>query len=345
MELGGFAERAYSGVRHRFALCFEESSGGDEPELGAAVAVVYDGELVVDLWGGWRDFERSQPWTRDTITWLWSCRKALSGLAVHALVDREGLNYDDPVARFWPEFASAGKDGVTLAQVLSHQAGLPSPPPLDGPLTFDAVASAIAEARPEWEPGEVFGYSGTIDWIVEEVVQRVTGESIDSWFRREVAQPADVELFFHLPESEKHRLASPYSSDGSRWDAPSWWPDNAYATARSLARLFGLLARDRGEVISSETLARSLEVRAEGVDRVNGFLRAYRLGWRKSVGPGDVQIGSDGFGAPGGFGSVVWADRERRIGFAFLRNLCAPPKAEYRANELLGEALRVVDAL
>lgn len=340
MELGGFADQAFGEVRDRFAASFEHVDGSDPPELGAAVAVWHDGELLVDLWGGWRDFERENAWSADTVTWLWSCRKALSGLAIHALVDRGLVDYDDAVSRFWPEFANGGKANITIAHVLSHQAGLTTPPAVDGPLTFEAVIRAIEAASPEWEPGTSFGYSGTIDWIVEEVVHRVTGERLNSWFDREVTRPVGVELFLTLPESERDRLASPFSPDGNRWDAPVWWPDNAYATARSAAQLFGLLARDRGEVISSATLARSLEVRAEGVDRTNGHPRAYRLGWRKSAGPGDVQIGSDGFGAPGGFGSVVWADRQRRIGFAFLRNLCAPPKTEYRANELLGAALK-----
>jgi len=300
--------------------------------------------MVVDLWGGWCDAAHARPWTADTLTWLFSCRKTLDGLAVHVLVDRGFVDYDDPVARFWPEFAHAGKAGVTLRHVLSHQTGLPSMPLVDLPVTFEKVVAAIAAATPEWEPGTDLGYSGTIDAILQEVVQRVVGEPLDSWFRREVTEPAGVEVFLELPEAQLGRLANAVRRDGSELSIPLWWPENAYATARSLARLFGLLAQDGGGLLSPATLARSLEVQVEGVDRISGHRRAYRLGWRKPVGTNDVQIGSDGFGSPGGFGSVVWADPDHRLGFAFLRNLCVNQALEYRADELLGEAMRATTA-
>jgi CubicO group peptidase (beta-lactamase class C family) len=340
VELGGFAEPAFARVRDRFAACFQDRPGADGPDLGAAVAVVVDGQLVVDLWGGWRDAAHTRPWASDTLTWMFSCRKTLDALAVHVLVDRGLVDYDDPVSRFWPEFAQAGKAAVTLRHVLSHQTGLPTVPEVEPPVTFAKMTAAIAAAAPQWEPGTDLGYSGTIDPILQEVVHRVVGEPLESWFRREVTDPVGVEVFLELPKAQLGRLANAIRRDGSEWRVPLWWPENAYATARSLARLFGLLARDDGSVLSPTTLARSLEVQVEGVDRINGHRRAYRLGWRKPVGNNDVQIGSDGFGSPGGFGSVVWADPEHRLGFAFLRNLCVDQQAEYRADELLGEAIR-----
>ena len=96
--------------------------------------------------------------------------------------------------------------------------------------------------------------------------------------------------------------------------------------------------------MSGSTLDRALEVQATGVDRTNGLERSYRLGWRKSVGLGDVQIGSDGFGSPGGFGTVVWADPEYHLGFGYVRTLCVTPKLEYRADRLLGEIVNVLES-
>src|SRR5258708_3885506 len=133
----GFVAPGFERVRDAFALNFERA--GDYREIGAALGAYRDGRLVVDLWGGFADATRTQPWRRDTLVNIWSATKAATATAVAVLVDRGLVAYEDKMARIWPEFAQAGKADATLAQILSHQAGLPGfaePTTIDDQLDF-----------------------------------------------------------------------------------------------------------------------------------------------------------------------------------------------------------------
>lgn len=346
MTLGGFADETFAGVADRFAECFEVLPDRDRPEWGAAAAAFVDGECVVDLWAGFADAERAVPWTAETRTGIASCRKALSALGVHVLVDRGELGYDTPICQWWPEFAQHGKSAITLRHVLSHQAGLPALPPVDSLSDASDMANAIAAAAPQWAPGTAFGYSGTFDWIIQAVIERVVDTSFPEWFQRDVTDPFGLDISLNLTDEIESSVAPWIKGDGTEWPIPGWWPETAYATARSLAELFGVLATGgasaKGILLSPQVLNAALTVQISGTDCVSGHERAFRLGWRKSVGRFDVQVGTDGFGSPGGFGSVVWGDADKRLGFSFIRNLCTTPQHEYRANALLdavGDAL------
>ncbi|HEY1690329.1 MAG TPA: serine hydrolase domain-containing protein [Solirubrobacteraceae bacterium] len=180
-------------------------------ELGSAVTVSVAGRVVVDLWCGWADRERSRRWEADTVVNVYSVGKAMAGLCVLMLLSRRLLELDAPVAEHWPEFAQAGKGQVTVRQLLSHQAGLAAierelP---DGSLyDWAQVTDALAEQRPWWTPGEGHGYHvHTFGFLLGELVRRVAGETIGSFLRREVAKPLDADVSYGLARSEWDRCA------------------------------------------------------------------------------------------------------------------------------------------
>ena len=179
---------------------------------GAAVAVYHRGDLVVDAWGGARD-AAGTPWERDTMATSFSTTKGVVATVVHRLVDRGEISYDDPVARYWPEFAAAGKDRITVRHLLSHQAGLHEVRGLvssaQNLLDWDDMVARLAAAEPRWEPGLRPGYHAlTYGWLVGEVIRRVTGLTVDEAVQREIAEPLGLDgLRVGLPEPERHRAA------------------------------------------------------------------------------------------------------------------------------------------
>jgi len=189
---------------------FEESfARGDE--LGAAVAFVLDGETVVDLWGGWCDADRRRPWRRDTLANVYSTTKGLTALCAHQLVERGLLDLDTPVARYWPEFSQAGKGELPVRWLLSHQAGLPAvrkPLPPGALYDWQAFTAALAEQEPWWEPGTRHGYHAlTFGHLVGELIRRVSGKSVRTFLRENVAGPLDAEVHIGVPPEAAGRVA------------------------------------------------------------------------------------------------------------------------------------------
>ncbi len=176
-------------------------------ELGAACAVYHRGEKVVDLWGGYRDLRSRAPWKEDTMVVVFSATKGMSCLAMALAHSRGLLDYDERVAAYWPEFAQAGKDRITVRQILSHQAGLCA---LDQRLGADELAdldrtdSILARQRPAWMPGEAQGYHAiTLGWYAGAIIRRVdpAGRSMGRFLREEIAEPLGEEFYIGLPES------------------------------------------------------------------------------------------------------------------------------------------------
>lgn len=179
---------------------------------GAAVAVYHRGDLVVDAWGGAKD-AAGTPWERDTMATSFSTTKGVVATVVHRLVDRGEIDYDDAVARYWPEFGAAGKDRITIRQLLTHQAGLHDVRSLVGAaetlLDWNEMTARLAAVEPRWAPGVRPGYHAlTYGWLVGEVIRRVTGLTVDEAVQREVAAPLGLDgLRVGLPEPERHRAA------------------------------------------------------------------------------------------------------------------------------------------
>jgi CubicO group peptidase (beta-lactamase class C family) len=180
-------------VRDAFAREFADGN-----EVGASLALTLEGETVVDLWAGFRDAERTEPWQRDTLANVYSTTKGITAIAAHRLVDEGRLDLDAPVARYWPEFAANGKERLPVRFLLSHQAGLAAIAKPVAPETlydWDEMTRLLAEQEPWWEPGKAHGYHAlTFGWLVGELVRRIRGKKIGDVVRAEIAEPLGVEF-------------------------------------------------------------------------------------------------------------------------------------------------------
>ncbi len=210
VPIGGTVDPAFVGVRDAFIENWNPADG-DPGELGAALCVVLDGQVVVDLWGGWTSTTKTRPWEPDTLVNAYSVGKAVTTATVLAMVARGELALDEPVCAHWPEFAEHGKAGVTLRDALAHRAGVPGARQAlsaRDAMDFEAVAAALAASEPWWEPGSAHGYHvNTLGHLVGEPVRRVTGRRFGTAVADLVAGPCEADLWIGLPESLHHRVA------------------------------------------------------------------------------------------------------------------------------------------
>ena len=180
-------------------------------EIGATVCIRIDGEKVVDLWGGYKAGNKKEEWQEDTISLVFSCTKAATALCAHILIDRGQLNLDDKVAVYWPEFATNGKEDVTVRMMLNHSSAVPavrSPVKPGGFLDWDYMCERLANTKPFWAPGTGNGYHMiTFGWTVGELVRRVSGKSLGTFFKDEIATPLGLDFHIGLAESENGRVA------------------------------------------------------------------------------------------------------------------------------------------
>ncbi|MFE7958001.1 serine hydrolase domain-containing protein [Streptomyces sp. NPDC057413] len=292
-QVHGHCDPRFTAVREAFEENFRQRG-----ELGAAVAVTVGGVTVVDLWGGWADTARTRPWERDTVVNVWSTTKGPVALAAHLLADRGLLDLDAPAARYWPEFAAAGKEGVLVRHLLSHRAGLAGlrePHSFEELCDWELTTRRLAATEPWWEPGTRSGYHAlTYGFLVGEVVRRVTGMLPGAFLRKEVTGPLGIDFTIGLPEEEAHRAAElvhaparPDSEQGAvfaqlapaalaaltnppvgaaqantaRWRAAEIPAANGHGTARAVAALYGILA-GRGAYGDARVLS------AEAAERV-----------------------------------------------------------------------------
>jgi len=202
----GTCHPKFEGVRDVFLRSFESGA-----EVGAAVCLTVGGETVVDLWAGFRDAERRLPWERDTLVNVFSTTKGITALAAHQLIDEGRLDLDAPVARYWPEFAAAGKEQLPVRYLLTHEAGLAAirkPLDVEAQFDWDTMTTALAEQAPWWTPGSEHGYHAlTFGWLVGEVVRRITGQSLGATVRERISDPLGVEFSIGCPEALDPRVA------------------------------------------------------------------------------------------------------------------------------------------
>lgn len=204
--IDGTCSDRFASVRAAF-----EDNFANHAEVGAAVAVWIDGDLVVNLWGGHADHRRRRRWTENTLASVFSGTKGLTSTCVHLLADRGEIDLHAPVAHYWPEFGQAGKSDITVASVLGHRSGV------IGPRTrmhwtdtddWDLVCRRLSAAEPWWQPDTAQGYHMvSIGFILGEVVRRATGRTIGQYLRTEIAEPMGIDVHIGLPLSEHHRCA------------------------------------------------------------------------------------------------------------------------------------------
>lgn len=285
VEIQGTCDPRFERVLHAFEANFR-AEDGERHEIGAAVAVTVDGEPVVDLWAGSADPARTRPWEKDTLVNVYSTTKGITALCAHRLVEEGRLDLDAPVSRYWPEFAQAGKEAIPVRWLLSHRVGLPAVReilPGEALYDWDAMCNALAAEKPWWNPGEQHGYHAlTYGWLVGEVVRRIDGRSLGTYFREEIAEPLGLDFHIGLPESEHTRCAEmgpmappdptveganlahailaepegmlarafmnpPSMAVGpnvAAWRSCEIPAANGHGTARALARLYGAMAGD-----------------------------------------------------------------------------------------------------
>ncbi|WP_328363155.1 beta-lactamase family protein [Mycobacterium sp. NBC_00419] len=206
MPFGGVCVAGFDAVREAFVANFN-----DRNEVGAAVAVWVDGDLVVNLWGGYADARRRRHWRENTLASVFSGTKGLTSTCVHLLADRGEIDLYAPVASYWPEFGRNGKQDITVASVLGHRSGVIGPRARlhwSDTADWDRVCDELADAAPWWTPDTAQGYHMvSFGFILGEVVRRVTGRTIGQYLRTEIAEPMGVDVHIGLPAVEHSRCA------------------------------------------------------------------------------------------------------------------------------------------
>ena len=377
VPVDGVCDARFARVREEFLHNFAARD-----ERGGAVAVWHDGRPVVDLWGGWADVARTKPWQRETIVNFFSVSKALCAIACLRLVDSGTLDLDRTVASYWPEFEAGGKGAITVRQLLSHQAGLPAirkPLPDGAAMEWATMAGALAEQPPWWAPGTAHGYHvNTFGFLAGELVRRISGRSIGTLLREDVAGPLAADVHIGLPSSEHSRVsefkwpgnpAKPDLSDanalmhwntywnppgfsGSHWVNHPRWREaevpstNGHGNARGIARVYAALANngavDGIRILTPEVLALGTEEQVNGHDVINNRPSRFAIGFQLTQPERPLGPNKSAFGHFGAGGSLGFCDPEARIAFGYVTNDMGPRWQNPRNRALIDA---VYDAL
>jgi CubicO group peptidase (beta-lactamase class C family) len=354
MQINGHVAPGFESVRDAFAANF-----ANDGDVGASFCATKDGEIVVDIWAGVADAETGKPWERDTIVNVYSTTKTMCALTALLLADRGELDFAKPVAHYWPEFAANGKAAVTVAQLMSHSAGLSGfkeKMAKDDLYDWEKVTSLLAAQAPFWEPGTAPGYHAmTQGFLVGEVVRRIAGVTLGNLFRTEIAEALGADFHIGLPASEDHRVATlippppgqgiadmtdrpltanmasnpainPLETRTRAWRAAEMPAANGQGNARSVAMVQTLVANggvSGGKRILSEAgVRRALESQIQGEDMVLGIPVHYGLGY--GLPGGQMPFPNPNSCYWGGYGgSIVINDLDARTTFAYAMNKMA----------------------
>ncbi len=350
-SIDGFARDRFAAVRAAF-----ENNLASRADVGASFAATVDGEMVVDLWGGWADEARTRPWEKDTIVNVYSTTKTMTALCALILADRGELDFDAPVARYWPEFAAAGKEKVKVSHLMAHSAGLSGwkeKITLEDVYDWDKMTTLLAAQAPYWEPGTQSGYHAlTQGFLVGEVVRRITGRSLGTFFRQEIAEPLGADFHIGLPASEDDRVAdlippppggaigdgeqSELVANMSRnpgvnvletrtraWRGAEIPAGGGTGNARSIAQIHVILANGgmaQGKRFMSEAGCRkALELQIEGTDLILGGPARFGMGF--GLPSPTVPLPNPNTIFWGGYGgSLVIIDMDARTTIAYAMN-------------------------
>jgi CubicO group peptidase (beta-lactamase class C family) len=352
LDIQGTSSSSFAAVAREFEHNFAERG-----DVGAALAIVQDGKLVVDLWGGTLDKAGRRPWAADSVVNVWSTTKAVNALCFAMLVDRGLAAYSDPVARWWPEFAAGGKGEITVAMLLSHQAGLCSfvdPAVVEDFYDQPRSAARFAAMTPLWPPGSRSGYHAiSIGILANELFRRIEGRSVGRFIAEELAGPLGLDLSLGLPASQEARRAEmiappelatsnmttdlnpsqmaaylnpviePLLPNTAAWRACELPSANGFSNARSLARLFGAVAGDGTlagrRIVGPEALAQASTEQISGVDEVLGVPARWGAGFLLNT-DGLYGPQEKAYGHSGWGGSFVVVDPVERMSIAYTMN-------------------------
>lgn len=206
LVVSGQVTSQFEPVRAAFTDLWQNS------ELGAGLCVYHNSQKVVDLWGGWTTREKSTAWSSNTLVNIYSTTKGLAALAIAVLSDEGLIDYDQRVAHYWPEFGNAGKAEITVAELLSHQAGLSGvsqPITVDDLCDWDKMVQLLAQQTPLWKPGTKAGYHAiTWGYFPGELIKRITGQTLGHYFAEKVAIPLNADCYIGLADQHHHRCAT-----------------------------------------------------------------------------------------------------------------------------------------
>jgi CubicO group peptidase (beta-lactamase class C family) len=350
-EVHGSCDDRFSGVRK----ALERRLDGDD--LGASVAVDLDGETVVDLWGGYRDEERTTPWTEDTIVNGWSTTKTVLALAALVLVDRGELDVYAPVADYWPEFSAKGKKDVEVRHLMSHTSGVSGwDPPFSIRDMYDweSATERLAGQAPWWEPGTASGYhANNQGHLVGEVIRRITNKTFKQFVADEIARPLGADYQIGARESDWDRIApvvppppgtdlagldpasvvyrtftAPVSSAAAA-NSPEWRRAdlgalNGHTNARGLLQVMRTMSLGGDGLLSPKTIELVFDQQSDGTDLV--LMAPFRFGIGYCLGSPIVPYVPEGrtFYWGGWGGSMIVMDLDRRLTISYLMNRMAP---------------------
>ena len=353
-EVHGSCEERFAGVRDALA---QQLDGG---ELGASIAVDLDGETVVDVWGGYRDADRTAPWTQDTIVNVWSTTKCVLNLAALMLVDRGDLDVHAPVGNYWPEFSAKGKKDVAVRHLMAHTSGVSgwdTPFSIRDMYDWETACERLAQQRPWWEPGTASGYhSKNQGHLVGEVIRRITNKTFRKFVADEIARPLGADFQVGARESDWGRIApvvapppepdepldpesvrgktslGPKSSvkaaNSPEWRRADLGALNGHSNARGLLDVLRVLSLggEAGGVrlLSPETIDLVLDQQSDGVDLV--LEAPFRWGIGYCLGSPVVPYVPSGrtFFWGGWGGSLAVMDLDRRLTITYMMNRMAP---------------------
>lgn len=267
IKIHGHCDQRFSAVKKAFAKNFE--SGED---VGGSFAATIDGKFVVDIWAGYADAAETRLWERDTIVNVYSTTKAMTALCALMLVDRGLLDLDAAVARYWPEFAQAGKENIPVRYLLSHQSGLAGfdkPISVEALYDWDGIINLLAGQKPWWEPGRHSGYhSLTFGYLVGEVVRRITKKTLGTFFQEEVAVPLQADFHIGLREEHDSRI-------GEMIPPPMPKPgDPGYVDPNSMSEV---LRKTLGNPLMTAEYPRDRAWRAAEIPAANGHGNAHSV--------------------------------------------------------------------
>lgn len=342
--IAGICDPRFAAVRDAFAANFAERG-----DIGAALCLIVGGETVVDLHGGWRDAKRTALWQADTVVNLWSTTKGVAAMSFAMLADRGLMSYDDHVADHWPEFGANGKAGITIGELLSHQAGLcgfTAPATAGDLLAGESAAVRLAAQAPLWEPGTASGYHAiSIGILATALFERIEGRSLKAFVRDDIAGGLGLDVAIGLDPGAGHRRAEivappelssadigslsapqvaalanppldPLLANDPAWRAADLASANGHSNAAALARLYD---RFVGGLVGDSTLAAATAERTDGVDLVLGLPTRWAAGFLTNAdgiyGPNTAAFGHSGWG-----GSFAFADPTVGLAMSYTMN-------------------------
>jgi len=352
MEIHGECDPQFSKVRETFEKLYQE-----DREIGSCFAVYKDGNPLVDLWGGFQDKDKTKPWQKDNLVTVYSTTKGVAAFCIALAMEKGLLKYEEKVSTYWPEFASNGKENITVGMLMSHQAGICSPETrnVDDYYNQNLMSKKLAGMTPIWEPGTASGYhSMTFGWLTSELILRVTGKSLGTFFREEVGDQHEIDFFIGLPESEDYRVAelvpfeivrnenseqqkieltdaqkSQRNSAGTldiqntkAWRQAEIPSANGQGNAAGLAKLYSLIVPEDNslKLLKDDTVNQMTTMQIEGRDLVLAVQVRWGVGFilnkhKIIYGPIEGAFGHSGYG-----GSCAFGDPENKIGVSYVMN-------------------------